>query len=201
MKQFIEQIFEKTINNNKPMVFFDRDGVITKKSDFILHKKEISFYKSAIKAIQLLNSYKFPVVVVTNQPGVARGLITESDLLRINEEIIRQLKQNHAFINAIYSCPHHPEANLPNYRIRCLCRKPGTLLIKEALKQFKTNTSKCYFIGDQTIDIQAGKDVGAKTFLVKTGYGGKDKRCEVTPDYVCKNTLEAVKIILKDFNL
>ncbi len=200
MKQFIKQIFEKKFNNN-PIVFFDRDGVITKKRDFLLNKKGISFYKSTIKAIQLLNSNKFPIAIVTNQPVVARGLITSSDLLDINVEIVKRLKENNAFINAVYSCPHHPKGNLSKYRILCRCRKPGTLLIEEGLRQFEASSNKSYLIGDQTTDIQAGKDSGLKTFLVKTGYGGKDKKCKAIPDYTCNNALEAVKIILKDLSL
>lgn len=139
-------------------------------------------------------------MVVSNQPAVARGLITSSDLIEINEEIVRQLKEKNAFINAIYSCPHHPQANLLEYRIDCECRKPKTLLLEDALRQFKTNVKKYYLIGDKTSDIQAGKNIGAKTFLVKTGYGGKDKKYDLNPDYICKDSLQAVKIILEDFS-
>lgn len=201
MKQYIKQIFEKKFNKNKPIIFFDRDGVITKKRDYLLNKNGISFYKSAIKAIQLLNSHQFAIVVVSNQPAIARGLITSSDLIEINEEIVRQLKEKNAFINAIYSCPHHPQATLSDYRINCKCRKPGTLLIKDAFKNFGIKTKNGYLIGDQTTDIQAGKDAGLKTFLVQTGYGGRDKKCEAVPDYICKNALQAIRIILKEFNL
>ncbi len=201
MKQYIKQIFEKKFNKNKPIIFFDRDGVLTRKRDYLLNKKDISFYKSTVKAIQLLNLHQFPIVIITNQSVVARGWIAPSCLMEINEEIVKLLRQNGAFINAIYSCPHHPQANLEQYRVTCKCRKPKTLLIDDALKNFKIKTKKGYLIGDKTTDIQAGKDAGIKTFLVKTGYGGKDKKCEVVPDYICKNALQAVKIILKDLNL
>lgn len=201
MKQYIKQIFEKKFNKNRPIIFLDRDGVLTKKRDYLLNKRDISFYKSAINGIQLLNSHQFPIVIVTNQPGVARGLMTSSYLMEINEEIVKLLRQNGVFINAIYSCPHHPQANLEQYRVTCKCRKPGILILEDAAREFKININKCYLIGDKTTDIQAGKDAGIKTFLVKTGYGGKDKKCEVVPDYICKNALQAVKIILKDLNL
>lgn len=196
--QYIKEIFEEKFDKDKPVIFLDRDGVITKKKDYLLDKKDILFYKSSIKAIQMLNSHQFTIIVVTNQPAVARGLITESNLIEINKEIAKRLRKNNAYINAIYSCPHHPDANLPEYRINCQCRKPGTLLLEDALKQFKTNTTKSYLIGDKTTDVQAGKNIGAKTFLVKIGYGGKDKKCEAVPDYICKNALQAVKIILRN---
>lgn len=199
--QYLKQIFEEKFDKDKPIIFLDRDGVITKKRDYLLDKKDILFYKSSIKAIQLLNAHQFTIVIVTNQPAIARGLINVSHLIEINEEIVKRLRKNNAFVSAIYSCPHHPQANLPEYRTNCQCRKPGTLLLKDALIQFKNNVKKYYLIGDKTTDIQAGKDIGAKTFLVKTGYGGDDKKCEAVPDYICKNTLEAVRIILKDFSL
>lgn len=201
MVHYIKQNFFNKKYNNSPIVFLDRDGVILKNRDFILNKKNISFYNSAVDAIKLLNSYNLPVVIITNQPGVARGWITIRDLKEINEEVVKQLSQHNAFIDAIYSCPHHPQANLIEFRTICSCRKPATLLLKDALCDFNTETKRSYFIGDKTTDIQAGKDMGIKTILVKTGYAGNDKKCKVIPDFIFQNTLQAVKKILKDFNL
>lgn len=201
MKRFIKQYFSQKINKNLPIVFFDRDGVILKNRDFLLNKKDIVFYNSAIKALQLLNSYNIPVVIITNQPGVARGWISESDLKEINKEVAKLLATRNAFIYAIYSCPHHPQGDLLEYRANCKCRKPGTLLLEDALKESNNKINNCYIIGDKTTDIQAGKNMGIKTILVKTGYAGQDKICKAAPDYTCTNALQAVKKILNDFNL
>lgn len=198
VKQYIKQSFNKKFDKAKSIVFFDRDGVITKNRDFIVNAKSIPFNNLSIEAIKLLNSHQFPIVIVTNQPIVARGWITLACLKKINKAIVAFLNKNNAYIDAVFSCPHHPQATLSQYRIDCNCRKPGTQMIKDALKHF--NIKNGYIIGDQTTDIKAGKDAGLKTFLVKTGYGGKDNKFKVAPDYICKNSLEAARIILKKLN-
>lgn len=194
-KQYIKQIFTKKFDETKPIVFFDRDGVITKDRDFLLTVKAISFIKSSIKALQLLSLHKYPIVIVSNQPSIARGWMTPSQLKKINTKIVSDLKLNNVVINAAYSCPHHPQATLPQYKLACNCRKPGTLMIRDVMRQFKIE--KGLIIGDQTIDIKAGKDSGLKTFLVNTGYKGGDNKFKVLPDYNCKNSLDAAEIILK----
>lgn len=197
---FVRQIYTKSYSKNQPIIFLDRDGTVIKEKEFLTSKGNIEIYKSAIKAISILNSFGFPIVIVTNQPVVARGLLDVSGLKAINNKIFDILKKNGSHVNAIYSCPHHPKANLVKYRVKCACRIPGGLLLKSVLKDFKIENPNGFMIGDRTRDIKCGKDFGLKTVLVKTGYHGKDKKFNVKPDFHCSNLLTATKTILTVYN-
>lgn len=194
----IIQIYSKKFNNSNPLIFFDRDGVITGNLEFLLKKSDIVFYKSALKSLHILNSYNFPIAIVTNQPGIARGLLSKTQVKEINNEIVRKLKKLGITIHAILSCPHHPNASIQKYRVLCRCRKPGSFMLEVAARKLNLSINNSYLIGDRTTDIKAGSEVGATTFLVKTGYGGKDKKVKIKPTYTIKTTVEATRIILNE---
>src|SRR3989344_7020513 len=175
----------------KIAVFLDRDGVVNEEVNLLTKPEQIKLIDGVAEGIKLLNKNEILTIIVTNQPVVARNLITEEQLKRINEELLNQLKKRGAHIDALYYCPHHPEknhleANNLRYRKECECRKPKTGMIKKATKRFKINTNDSYVIGDQTVDIQLGKNAGSKTILVETGYGGRDNKYDVVADYYCK---------------
>ncbi|HJX50720.1 MAG TPA: HAD-IIIA family hydrolase [Candidatus Nanoarchaeia archaeon] len=186
-------------------VFLDRDGVINEEVKLLYNIKQLKLIPKSDKGIKLLNNLGFRVIVATNQPQVARGLITENSVKRINKTLIKVLAKKDAKIDAIYYCPHHPERHHPDikpecmkYRIECECRKPNIGMIKKAEKELKIDLKSSYIIGDQTRDIKTGKNAGCKTILVKTGYAGKDGKYDVKPDFIAKNLLEAAKIIEND---
>lgn len=180
-------------------VFLDRDGTIIKEVGDLTLKdiKRAKFFPKAVEAIKTLNRLGFLVVIVTNQPVVARGLATEKEVDEIHAILVRRLAKKGAKIDAVYSCPHHPEATLPKYRVRCRCRKPNIAMILKAAKKFGIGLKKSFIIGDRTADIAAGNRAGMKVILVKTGYAGKDGKFKGRPDFVAKNLSEAVKIIKK----
>ena len=181
-------------------VFIDRDGVICDEVNHLHKKKQIRLIQDSASAIRELNRSDYRVIVVTNQPVVARGLCTEEELKGINSHLEMLLKKEGALLDAIYYCPHLPAAgNNSRYMIDCECRKPKPGMLFKAKKDFNIeDLSECFLIGDKTQDIKAGKNAGCKTILVKTGYGGKDIAYEVTPDFVAKDLYDAVtKIILK----
>ncbi|MBL7147269.1 MAG: HAD-IIIA family hydrolase [Nanoarchaeota archaeon] len=179
-------------------VFLDRDGTINKSIDQLYKKEQFELLPRAAEAIHKINSEGIKVIVVTNQPVVARGLCTEKDVQRIHELMSKELNQFNAFVDEILFCPHHPNANLVDYRKDCECRKPKIGMLKKAAEKFDLDLKKCFMIGDLTQDIKAGKDAGCKTVLVKTGHAGKDKKYEVTPDYIAEDLYEAVNIILQE---
>lgn len=178
-------------------VFLDRDGTLIKEvGDLTLtHIKKVRFFKGVAEAIKELNRLGFIVVIITNQPVVARGLATEKEVDQIHAILVKRLAKKGAKIDAIYSCPHHPKATLPKYRVRCRCRKPNIGMIMKAAKKFGIDLKKSFIIGDRTADIAAGNRSGMKMILVKTGYAGKDGKHEGKPDFVARNLKEAVKII------
>lgn len=178
-------------------VFLDRDGVVNREVDNLKNIKQLRLLPNVAASINRLNRFGFLVIVVTNQPVIARGWLTEKDLKKIHQILIKRLSQKGAKIDAIYYCPHHPNANLKKYRRRCRCRKPNIGLIRKAVKKFKIDLKKSFMVGDSTRDILAGKRAKLKTILVKTGYAGQDGKYEVKSDFITGNLSEAIKIIKK----
>lgn len=181
--------------------FLDRDGTINEEKK-VHTTRNLRLIPGAVDAIKLLNSHGYCVVIATNQPQVAKGFCSEDDVKTVNAALVKRLARRGARIDAVYYCPHHPEkghlGENPKYKIRCSCRKPGLKMFRKAEKKFGIKIGKNSFIvGDQTRDIQAGKNLGAVTILVKTGFGGKDNTFNVKPKYVCKDLLAAVKLVLR----
>lgn len=186
-------------NSNKTVgaVFLDRDGVINREIGILSSLRQLKMLPSAASAIAALNKMGFLVVVTTNQPVIARGLISEPELDAIHAVMIKRLSRRGAKIDAIYYCPHHPNANLKKYRMKCRCRKPNIGLIMRAVKEHGIALKKSFLIGDRTVDIMAGKKAHVRTILVKTGFGGADGKFNVTPDFIAKDLAAAVRIIKK----
>lgn len=177
-------------------VFLDRDGTINRGVDNLRDLDQLRLLPGAARAIARLNKMGYLVIVVTNQPVVARGLITEEELNEIHGVIIRRLGSKNASIDAIYYCPHHPNANVRKYRMECRCRKPNTGLVRQATRKFHIDPRKSFIIGDTMPDIVMGKRAKLTTMLVKTGgVARNDRGYTAEPDFVAKNLGEAVKII------
>ncbi|MEK7465655.1 MAG: HAD family hydrolase [Patescibacteria group bacterium] len=180
-------------------IFLDRDGTIIKFEDLVTKPSQLRLLPRAAETINKFNKLGFLVIVVTNQPVVARGLITPKGIDDLHEILIKRFKRSKAHIDAFYFCPHHPEATLKKYRVVCFCRKPSPGMLKQAIKKFNIDPRKSFMIGDSVIDVVSGKRAGLKTILVKTGPGHSrlDRIYEnkVRPDFKAKNLIEAVKII------
>jgi len=175
-------------------VFCDRDGVINKEINYLHRFEDLEILPKVPEAIKLLNKHKIPVIVVTNQPAVARGLITEDGVRKINSEISKQIEKKKGNIDGFYFCPHHPNANLKIYRTECDCRKPNIGLFKKAAKDYDIDLRSSYIVGDTFRDIEAGKNFEGKTIAVESGLSDfRDSKS----DFRVKNLYEAVKLILK----
>ncbi len=181
----------------KKAVFLDRDGTINKEVDNLSNINQLRLLSNTAKAIRKLSQYNFLVIIISNQPVVARGWITEKRLAEIHQVLMMRLKKQGAKIDAIYCCPHHPNANLIQYRKDCFDRKPNIGLIKKAAEDFNISLRDSFLIGDSTVDIKTAYNAGIRSILVGTGYAGKDKKFDVSADYTAKNLLEAVLIICK----
>jgi D-glycero-D-manno-heptose 1,7-bisphosphate phosphatase len=201
MQNFVEQIYRKR-NDYKGIIFLDRDGTINKYLDYLKDVNRIEILPKVIDAIKHLNKYNIAILVITNQPLVARGLASIKDVKKINDELVGILNNNEAYIDAIYSCPHHPEKNhsdIPayamKYRIDCDCRKPQTAMFKKAVENY--GDKKLFgMIGDHGRDILAGKNFGIKTVLLKNDQTEDNELQNTSPDFICDNLLDAVRILL-----
>ncbi|MGC3959368.1 MAG: HAD-IIIA family hydrolase [Verrucomicrobiota bacterium] len=185
-----------------PAVFVDRDGTLIEEvtKHGITSPDQLQLIPGAAEAIHALNQAGLRVVVVTNQPAVAKGMATEADVEAQHRKLETLLGREHAFVDRIYFCPHHPEKGFPGERpelkIDCACRKPKIGMIQQAAAELNLDLSASWLIGDTTTDVQTAKNAGLKSILVQTGYGGKDGRHAVTADAVAPNIHEAVKLLL-----
>lgn len=142
-------------------VFLDRDGVINVKApegDYIKSWSEFHFLPGAIEAIRLLNDHDWHVVIITNQRGIARHLMTMHDLNRIHFSLKEELQNHGAHVDGIYVCPHEKGT--------CHCRKPDIGLFLQAEQDFPVDKSKSWMIGDSQSDIEAGRNYGIRTISV-----------------------------------
>ena len=149
----------------KKVIFLDRDGVINKrppKADYVKNWKEFEFLPGAIEALRLLNQNSYEIYIITNQPGIARGMMTEEDLRLIHQKLEEELEKNKAKINGIYCCLH-------GWNDGCECRKPKPGLLFQAAREHHLDLTKTILIGDDERDIQVGESVGSKTILVEPG--------------------------------
>lgn len=143
-------------------VILDRDGVLNEKpmkAQYVKTWDEFKWLQGAIEAIRLIKKAGFAVIIITNQAGVGRGMMTESELLEIHEQMKATLAENGVFVDAIYYCPH-------GWDNGCDCRKPKPGMLFQAQHDFHLDLSRTFFIGDDIRDQQAGEAAGCKTLLV-----------------------------------
>ena len=186
----------------RPAVFLDRDGTINEQMGYINHLSRFRLLPGVSEAIRLLNQNGLPVVVVTNQSGLARGYFPASLLNAVHAEMVRLLALDGARIDGLYVCPHHPEAKEEQYRQTCSCRKPGTGLLTQAARELGLDLTRSYMIGDRWSDVRCGVAAGATSLLVLTGYGRGDlcfigPNQAVQPAHVAEDLVAAVQWILE----
>lgn len=184
-----------------PAVFLDRDGVLIRDVDHLHREDQLRLLPGVASALSRLNRAGWLTIIISNQAVVAKGMLSEAEMYRIGEVLSLRIARKGARLDASYYCPHHPEGKVSEYIRRCMCRKPEPGLILKAVKEMNIDLKRSYLVGDKTGDILAGERAGVKTILVKTGYGGGDAKYPMRPDYIVKNLMGAVKIILKSQNV
>ena len=125
---------------------------------------------------------RFFVIVVTNQSGIARGYLTEDELLTVHTEMLRLLALEGATVDALYYCPHLPEATVPEYGIRCDCRKPGPAMLLRAANQWNIDLPQSFLVGDSPRDIEAAHSAGVKGIMVNREGSEMDQNAPVVRD-------------------
>ena len=181
------------------VVFLDRDGVINKfpgHGNYVTHLRDFYFLPGALKAIKQLTTAGCAIFVVSNQAGVGRGLFPKENLKEITDHMLTQVQKTGGDIQKVFYCIHPSEKN-------CDCRKPRIGSLKKAFRLVRQKTPaplEGYFVGDAKMDIEAGRTAGCTTILVLSG---KETRRTIRdwviqPDYIAKNLLGAIKIILNE---
>lgn len=177
-------------NRSRRAIFLDRDGTVVEDVGYLTDPSQLRLLPGSVEGIKLLQD-QFFIVMVTNQSAVARGLLDEERLLSIHRELATALYSHGAFLDAIYTCPHHP------VRVRCCCRKPQPGLILQARDDFDIQLGSSFMIGDSGSDILAGQRASvAATVLIPSHKTDSGLPSNVSPTYVASNLFEAAQLIL-----
>jgi histidinol-phosphate phosphatase family protein len=142
-------------------VFVDRDGTLNHDNGYITSPDQLVLFPRVPESIARLNHIGVKVIMVTNQSAIARGMMTLKDLENIHARLAMQMKPFGASIDAIFSCPHHPQDG-------CGCRKPKAGLIDQAVRRFSLDVSQCYLVGDKHSDLAAAQNAAVPGILVLT---------------------------------
>lgn len=181
-------------------IFLDRDGVINEDKDLAYKKEDIQILSGVKEGLKKLKDAGYLTVVITNQPVIARGLITEEEEIELNNYINKLVGNK---IDKFYFCPHHPNADLLKYKKICECRKPSNGMIISASKDLNISLKDSWMIGDMPSDIHCGNISGCKTILLKNKnntkkiVSGNEGIKETTPFAISGSFSESVDLILK----
>jgi D-glycero-D-manno-heptose 1,7-bisphosphate phosphatase len=175
-------------------VFLDRDGTISEEMGYVNHIDRFQIFPFAADAIRQLNQADIPVIVVTNQSGVARNIFPEALVHEVHKKMVAQLASGGAWIDAIYYCPHIKEDT-------CDCRKPKPGLLQRAAREHSLDLAASWVVGDRYADLAMAHTAGSRGMLVMTGYGrGEYESYGGTwprqPDALAENLSDAVRQIL-----
>jgi len=166
-------------------VFLDRDGTLVDELGFLRRAQDVRLVPGAAAGVRLFNQAGWLTVVVTNQSGIARGLLDEGDLARVHARLSELLAREDARLDALLHCPHHPEEGVPPLRTACACRKPAPGLLLEAARRFALELGACWIVGDSLRDLEAGARAGlAGGVLVLTGKGPAELAGALDPGVV-----------------
>jgi D-glycero-D-manno-heptose 1,7-bisphosphate phosphatase len=180
----------------RPAVFLDRDGTIAEEMGYVNHVDRLQVFRYAAEAIRQLNRAEIPVIVVTNQSGVARNIFPESLVHEVHKKMIAELAAAGAWIDAIYFCPHKSEDV-------CDCRKPNPGMLERAAREHGLDLASSWIIGDRYADLEMAHAAGSRGILVMTGYGRGEYELHRAawprqPDLVTENLSDAVRHILSN---
>lgn len=192
----------KNLANKQKAIFLDRDGTINEYVGFLRKEEDFRLIPGVSEAIKKINNSGYLAIVVTNQPVIARGEVTEEELEEIHKKMETLLGLDGAYIDDIYYCPHHPdkgfEGEIPELKIECDCRKPKTGMLEKATREHNIDLSSSIMIGDSTLDIKMAENAGMQSILLKTGQKGEDGKYEVSPTLIAEDLNDAInKIICK----
>lgn len=180
-------------------VFLDRDGTLNEDPGYISDPENVILFKETGSALYTLKRHGFLLIVISNQSGIARGLMFSKDVDAVNEKINALLAAFKVKIDAFYYCPAHPDFSTKE---ECECRKPSPKMLFDAAKEFNVDLKQSYFIGDTVADVECGKNAELKTILVKTGKGVESfsilQNENNLPTFVAENLINACNFILSD---
>ncbi len=184
-------------------VFLDRDHTIIEDPGYINDPSKVHLLPGVGTALKMLAGAGYTLVVVTNQSGIARGLLTEETLAKIHDELQRQLTEHGVKLDAFYYCPFHPQGVVERYTMDSDCRKPKPGMLLRAAAEMGIDLARSWMVGDSPRDIEAGQRAGCRTIRLRLAEGdepqiGEASDEDVQADFTVRNLVEAAKIIVRE---
>ncbi|MBQ9273340.1 MAG: HAD-IIIA family hydrolase [Succinivibrio sp.] len=190
----------RSLCNRQRAVFLDRDGTVIRYVPFLKDIEKLELLPGAADAVRLLNDSGYLVIIVTNQPVIARGELSFEGLDLIHQKLETLLDHASAYLDGIYFCPHHPDkgfpGEIPELKIACHCRKPAPGLLLKAAQDFNLDLKQCWMVGDSPSDITAGHTVSCRTILVPRNGVLSSEIQNYSQDYFCSDLTKATRLIL-----
>jgi D-glycero-D-manno-heptose 1,7-bisphosphate phosphatase len=180
-------------------VFLDCDGTLIEDPGYINRPEQVRLLDGVPEALVELKNLGYKLVVVSNQSGVARGMVTEKALGQIHDRLKQLLGEKGAVLDQIYYCPYHPEGIIEKYRKESDLRKPGPGMLLAAAEEMNIDLNLSWTIGNSVRDVEAGRRAGCKTILINQSPGyNLEEQNGARPDHLAVNMKEAVNIIKQD---
>lgn len=162
----------------KKAVFLDRDGTLIVEKHYLKNPELVQLEQGVVEALQLLTHNGYDLFIVTNQSGIAKGLITPEDFYATQVKTLSLLQEHRIAIKDWWHCPHHPG--------ECGCRKPSPGMIVTGMSTYELSPENCWMVGDKVSDAQAGCQAGIRSVLVATGH------CQRHPDFIQLPSMQSV---------
>jgi len=183
------------------VLFLDRDGTINHDiGTYVRHRDEFRLIDRADDAVAMAVEAGFHVVIITNQAGLAKGLMDEAQLDGVHTYMNELFMKKGGRFDKAYYCPSHPDYPHPVYDRFRNCRKPGTGMVERAIEEYRAeglevDRQRSFFVGDKAVDIECATNSGLRPVLVRTGYGEEDacRRKKLVPEYVARDLYDAVQ--------
>ena len=185
--QLWSQVLNRTQSWQKGALFLDRDGVIIEDTNYLHRPDDVILINGAAEILAEANRLEVPVIVLTNQAGIARSKFGWKEFISVQERIIQILDDHGAFLNAVFACPHHADGKPPFDKDDHPWRKPNPGMLLEAAQRLSINLSKSWIIGDRASDLQAAYSAGLMGGIhVLTGHGKDEGEREKAKKLNCE---------------
>lgn len=191
-----------TVKDIKRAIFLDRDGTISPdKFGYIKDPQVYHLYPETTKALGIFQELGYLIFIVTNQSGIARGLLNLEQLRAVHQKMLDLLAESGVTLDGIYFSPYHEEGVIAPYNVNHEDRKPGIGMFKQARRDYLFDPGSSFMIGDRATDVGFAHNARLKSILLLTGNGNEEfgsilKKCGAQrPDFVCENILTAAELI------
>jgi D-glycero-D-manno-heptose 1,7-bisphosphate phosphatase len=183
----------------RPAVFLDRDGTLNVDVGYLHAIDQLELFPWTGDALRLLKRAGYLLVVVSNQAGIAQGLIAPGFVEQAHAEMVGRVRASGGDLDALYFCPHHPRGAIAAFATDCRCRKPQPGMIEDAARDLGIDVRRSWVVGDKWLDVQMGHAAGTRSILVRTGWGADQERRRPEGqkvEAICDNLIAAVSVII-----